>query len=93
MRCLLAKQPESLDMQQLTTFEDKIIRIADKQVLRDVNFRNCTLLANPASNLVLAENVHCTNCTFLYDGMEVDSVEWIALMRRVPPERPQNGPL
>jgi hypothetical protein len=27
-------------------------------------------------------NVTFLDCTFLYDGMEVNSFEWIALMRR-----------
>lgn len=71
-------------MRQLSTIEDKFVRIGVGQVLRDVTFRHCTLLADPASVLLLAENVHCADCTFLYDGMEVDSSEWIALLRRAP---------
>lgn len=71
-------------MRQLNTFEDKFIRIGSGQVLRDVTFRKCTLLADPRSILLLAENVHCADCTFVYDGMEVDSSEWIALLRRAP---------
>jgi hypothetical protein len=42
------------------------------------------MLADPKSMLVSADNVHCFNCTFLYDGMEVDGSEWLALMRREP---------
>lgn len=72
-------------MQTAATYDRKIVHIGKDQVLRDIVFQNCFLVADLQSTIELALNVRCTNCTFIYDGMEVSDAEWMALMANRPP--------
>lgn len=75
---------EATPMQIHAVYSEKIVQISANQVLRDVVFENCVLTANPASSITWVENVRCRNCIFLYDGMQVDDEEWLALIHRTP---------
>lgn len=61
---------------------NRLVQIGAHETWRQVQFLNCVICAGPKSNFDYASNVAFLDCTFLYDGMEVDSHEWIALMRR-----------
>lgn len=72
-------------MKQITGYhEGQTVRIDNQQAWRHASFLNCTLHANPRSALAFVEDVHCLDCTFVYDGMEVDAAEWLALIARRP---------
>ena len=71
-------------MQTNPVYREKIVQISAGQVLRDVFFEGCVIAADTSSSIAIADNVHCRNCIFLYDGMQVDDEEWMALVTRSP---------
>lgn len=50
----------------------------------DVVFYAATLIASSKLKSIILGNCAFHNCTFVYDGMEVDFQEWITLTRRTP---------
>lgn len=50
----------------------------------DVGFYAVTLVASSKLTSVILGNCAFHNCTFVYDGMEVDFQEWVTLTRRMP---------
>lgn len=83
MRTLMVSE-DATSMQIRAVYTEKIVQIAKAQVLRDVAFEHCVLTADPASSIAVLDNVRCRNCVFLYDGMQVDDEEWLALIERAP---------
>ena len=63
---------------------NRLVHIGCNETWRQVELLNCVICAGPKSNFDSVSNVAFMDCTFLYDGMEVNSFEWIALMRRGP---------
>lgn len=65
------KQRETIQLTKDTTF-------------RSVAFYACTFVAYRQRPHLSFEGCHYVNCTFVYDGMEVDFQEWITLITDLP---------
>jgi len=70
-------------MQVLTgEVRNQVVQVGPGTVWRRVRMAGCTVAGGPSSSFSAIMGVQMVDCTFLYDGMEVDGYEWVHLMRR-----------
>ena len=76
-------------------YAGKLVNVEDHAHWRTVELVGCVVVGGPSVRFDAFENVAFVNCVFLYDGMEVEGLEWLSFMsmeRVTAPLRSQRPP-